>query len=94
MDELKSVQKSIRITPKVSGYVDSQKGKGWSEKLENLVLFCMEREPQLRETEKALSARIVELDSQISEKSTIVHNLTLIENYVISALEGVGKITL
>ncbi len=43
MDETKSVQKSVRMTPRVYKCVDEYRGDGFNEKLANLVTDYLER---------------------------------------------------
>ena len=48
MKEKKTVQKSIRMTPRVDNYVNSFPGESFNEKFENLVLFVMEHENNIQ----------------------------------------------
>lgn len=45
---MKTNQKSIRMTDEVYSYVDKFKGNGFNEKFENLVLFCLKEEKEVK----------------------------------------------
>ena len=45
----KSINKSIRITPKVFEYIDGYQGNGVNEKLENIILYSLESEKEIKE---------------------------------------------
>ena len=62
MSDKKSINKSIRISPKIYNYIDSHPGNGFNEKLENIILESME-------FETARLKRIAELDDLIQDKA-------------------------
>lgn len=52
MKSPKNIQKSIRITEKVAEYIEQQNGEGFNEKFCNMVMYCMEKEAELKRQEK------------------------------------------
>ena len=62
MSDKKSINKSIRISPKVHNYIESHPGNGFNEKFENIILESME-------FETARLKRIAELDDLIQDKA-------------------------
>ncbi len=59
MDEVKSVQKSIRMTPRVYKCVDEyRRGEGFNEKLANLVTDYLEHRDELRADWERLQAAV------------------------------------
>ena len=46
MSDRKTINKSIRLTPKVYNYIDSHPGNGFNEKFENIILEAMEFESE------------------------------------------------
>ena len=61
MDNRKSINKSVRLTPKVYNYIDSYQGNGFNEKFENIILEAMELEEERKK-------RIQALDDMIADK--------------------------
>ena len=61
MDNRKSINKSVRLTPKVYNYIESYKGNGFNEKFENIILEAMELEEERKK-------RIQALDDMIADK--------------------------
>ncbi len=58
MEETKSVQKSVRMTPRVYKCVDEYRGDGFNEKLANLVTDYLNRRDELRTDWERLQAAI------------------------------------
>ncbi len=58
MDETKSVQKSVRMTPRVYKCVDEYRGDGFNEKLANLVTDYLNRRDELRTDWERLQAAV------------------------------------
>ena len=61
MDNRKSINKSVRLTPKVYNYIESYQGNGFNEKFENIILEAMELEEERKK-------RIQVLDGMIADK--------------------------
>lgn len=61
MDNRKSINKSVRLTPKVYNYIESYQGNGFNEKFENIILEAMELEAERKK-------RIQVLDGMIADK--------------------------
>lgn len=66
--ELKSQQRSIRMTPTVESYVLGFEGNGFNQKFENLVIHVMNDERNRKE-------RIKKLDKEIKEKIELLDDL-------------------
>jgi len=82
MKEKKEYSRSIRMTETVRNFVESQKGDGFNEKFENMVLFAMtsipDIEKQLAEKQKRLlqtNKEIVKQQYLLSELETMKRNL-------------------
>ena len=78
----KNIQKSIRITKKVAEYIEKQNGEGFNEKFCNMVMYCMEKEAELKRQEKLYKNRIEQYDIEIDKKRAILDKLQRIEQYV------------
>lgn len=69
--DLKCIQKSVRMTEKVCEYVEKQKGRGFSQKFENLILqqveFLEDDIRKLQEEKNALEKEILQL-KEVREK--------------------------
>lgn len=63
--DLKCIQKSVRMTEKVYEYVEKQKGRGFGQKFENLILqqmeFLEDDIRKLQEEKYALEKEILQL---------------------------------
>ena len=68
MKEKKTVQKSIRMTPRVDNYVNSFPGEGFNEKFENLVLFVMEHENNIQKNIGNANQHLISLNNLIENK--------------------------
>lgn len=75
---LKSVQKSIRITPQVEDYINQQPGDNFSEKLSNLVFDARKGEAKrlerFRELDQAISRKQQTYD-RISKNIDMIHQI-------------------
>lgn len=82
----KNVQKSIRISEEVAAYIEKQEGNGFNEKLCNMVLYCMEREAEVKKTVAEAEERLKYVSRQIDEKSVTLSKLCKIDVYLNSCL--------
>lgn len=73
--------RSVRMTPTVYEYVNGFEGNGFNEKLENLVLFCMREENELKERIRTLTERENALRDSIWKKKQLLGDLTDIVGY-------------
>lgn len=80
--QLKTVAKSLRMTPEVYDYVLTAPGDGFNQKFENLVLEAKRTEPERREI-------ISSLDRKIQRKSM---QLDKISNWVVEIDDSVRQI--
>lgn len=78
----KNIQKSIRITEKVAQYIEQQNGEGFNEKFCNMVMYCMEKEAELKRQEKLYKNRIEQYNIEIDKKRAVLDKLQRIEQYV------------
>lgn len=67
MDEFKSVQKSVRLTPRVYKLVDEYRGDGFNEKLANLIEDFIERREMLVLDWNKLQAEIADKRVELRE---------------------------
>lgn len=67
MDEVKSVQKSIRMTPRVYKCVDEYRGEGFNEKLANLVTDYLDRRDELRADWERLQAAVNDKHAELKD---------------------------
>ncbi len=82
MKSPKNIQKSIRITEKVAEYIEQQNGEGFNEKFCNMVMYCMEKEAELKRQEKLYKNRIEQYNIEIDKKRAVLDKLQRIEQYV------------
>lgn len=92
MKEKKTIQKSIRMTPRVNDYVNQFSGEGFNEKFENLVLFVMEREQTINQKINAANNHLDALNKEIRRKNEIVSILQRIEFQVNHLINQIGDI--
>lgn len=102
--ETKSISKSVRMTPAVFDMVDKFEGNGFNEKFENLVLFCLKEESNIRtaiKEKKALYDRqvamrvkeIESLDKQINSKREVLESLKQVTVKANDLIRTIDKIT-
>ena len=82
MKSPKNIQKSIRITEKVAEYIEQQNGEGFNEKFCNMVMYCMEKEAELKRQEKLYKNRLEQYNIEIYKKQAVLDKLRRIEQYV------------
>lgn len=87
--ELKSIQKSVRMTPKVYNYIDSYAGDGFNDKLQSLVLESLEgdaeRKARLEMLDRMVSdryARLNKLDRQVQELELAIRDVCQISDAI------------
>lgn len=82
MKNLKNIQKSILITEQVAQYIEQQNGEGFNEKFCNMVMYCMEKEAELKRQEKLYKNRLEQYNIEIDKKRAVLDKLQRIEQYV------------
>ena len=82
MKSPKNIQKSIRITEQVAQYIEQQNGEGFNEKFCNMVMYCMEKEAELKRQEKLYKNRLEQYNIEIYKKQAVIDKLRRIEQYV------------
>lgn len=77
--------KSVRMTNEVLNYVESQEGKGFNEKFENMVLYAMK-------TEKDREHHIAILDEEIARKRDILYKLRQMEDKLVRVQRSLNSL--
>lgn len=75
----KTIQKSIRISNSVFEYIEKYKGDNFSEKFENLILYCMKEEKNITKRVTTSEQQLKDLNSEIDEKSKLLLKLRVLE---------------
>lgn len=75
----KDISKSIRITEKVNNYIDGFEGKNFNDRLENMVVYCMQSEKERNERLKYLDEEVFKKYKIIEEYDRKLKNLRNIE---------------
>ncbi len=88
--ETKSISKSVRMTPTVFNIVDKFEGNGFNEKFENLVLFCLREENNIK---KAIKEQKAVYDRQTARKVKEIEDLDKLINSKKEALEVLKQVT-
>lgn len=82
----KNIQKSIRISEDVAAYIEKQEGNGFNDKFCNMVLYCMEREAEIKKKVASAEKRLEFVEKQIQEKHKLLEQLEAISRFVSSCL--------
>lgn len=77
--------KSVRMMNEVLNYVESQEGKGFNEKFENMVLYAMK-------TEKDREHHIAILDEEIARKRDILYKLRQMEDKLVRVQRSLNSL--
>lgn len=91
-DEIKCNNKSFRFTNKVFNYINNFDGNGLNQKLENLVLFCMEKEV---EKKKEIDELQKEVEKLVATRSIILDDIRNLENskkFVASIMDNLEQL--
>ena len=65
---LKSVQKSVRMTKDLYDYIDAYTGEGFNQKFANIILDAQNSEPERLKRLKQLDAQIAGLEEKVQFK--------------------------
>jgi len=76
---MKSIQKSVRMTDEVYAVVSAQKGKGFNEQFEYLVLKYKYAEKKLNQSIADKQKVLDNLENQINDKRRLLQDLQRIE---------------
>lgn len=87
MSEKKSINKSIRLSPKVYNYIDSHPGNGFNEKFENIILEAMEFEDQRKQRLEYLDERI---NMKLEQISVIEDKIKALNDFLLVAVRANG----
>lgn len=80
--EKKCIMKSVRMTEKVSNYIENYEGDGFNQKLENLVLFCMDNERCIQESIKRYKESLDTVRAELSVATKALRYVRSIENAI------------
>ena len=83
MIEKKEFAKSVRMTATVKDYVEGFEGNGFNEKFENLVMFCLANEAQIKEQIERSQQDLFDLKAEISQKRTILKTLEQAQHIIL-----------
>lgn len=86
---MKSIQKSIRMTPEVYEYISAFDGKNFNDKFENCLKFCIDHNRIIRNNKIRLEKEIFDLQDKIEDHRRILSSLEKIETYVNFACDHV-----
>ena len=87
MSEKKSINKSIRLSPKVYNYIDSHPGNGFNEKFENIILEAMEFEDQRKQRLEYLDERI---NMKLEQISVLEDKIKALNDFLLVAVRANG----
>lgn len=87
MSDRKTINKSIRLTPKVYNYIDSHLGNGFNEKFENIILEAMEFESERKKQLQCLDDRI---DSKLEQISVLEDKIKALDKFLLVAVRASG----
>ena len=85
MDNRKSINKSVRLTPKVYNYIDSYPGDGFNEKFENIILEAMELEEERKKRIKALDDMIAD---KLDDYNTLRDKIKDLNEFLLVAVKA------
>ena len=87
MSEKKSINKSIRLSPKVYNYIDSHPGNGFNEKFENIILEAMEFEDERKRRMEYLDKRI---NMKLEQLSVLEDKIKALNEFLLVAVRANG----
>lgn len=87
MSEKKSINKSIRLSPKVYNYIDSHPGNGFNEKFENIILEAMEFEDERKRRMEYLDERI---NMKLEQVSVLEDKIKALNEFLLVAVRANG----
>ncbi len=87
MSERKSINKSIRISPKIYNYIDSHPGNGFNEKFENIILEAMEFEDERKRRMEYLDERI---NMKLEQVSVLEDKIKALNEFLLVAVRANG----
>lgn len=87
MSEKKSINKSIRLSPKVYNYIDSHPGNGFNEKFENIILEAMEFEDERKRRMEYLDKRI---NMKLEQVSVLEDKIKALNEFLLVAVRANG----
>ena len=87
MSEKKSINKSIRLSPKVYNYIDSHPGNGFNEKFENIILEAMEFEDDRKRRMEYLDEKI---NMKLEQISVLEDKIKSLNEFLLVAVRANG----
>lgn len=85
MDNRKSINKSVRLTPKVYNYIESYQGNGFNEKFENIILEAMELEEERKKRIQALDDMIAD---KLDDYNTLRDKIKYLDKFLLVAVKA------
>lgn len=73
--EKKEYSRSVRMTNTVKEFVENQEGEGFNEKFENMVLFCMDKLPEIEKQIAQKQKLLKELSTKVSKQENILKDI-------------------
>lgn len=91
-EELKCNNRSFRLTNKVFNYINNFDGNGLNQKLENLVIFCMEKEDKKRSEIDELQKEVEKLNADRSNILEDIRSLEKSKKFVASIMDNLEQL--
>lgn len=92
--ELRNICKSIRLSDTTYNYVIKAEGKSFNDKYENLILYSMAREEELKNLEKEYLQRIEKLKGELNKIEEISDFMNMLQDYMLKAINKAEEINL
>lgn len=92
--EKKEYRRTVRMTPTIQKYVEAGQGNGFNQKFENMVLYCMKKEPELKKRIAESEKRLLTLNKDIMQTQSILHDIDRMRyqvQAVIRTAESIAK---
>lgn len=87
MSEKKSINKSIRLSPKIYNYIDAHPGNGFNEKFENIILEAMEFEDDRKRRMEYLDEKI---NMKLEQISVLEDKIKSLNEFLLVAVRANG----
>ena len=86
---MKSIQKSIRMTPEIYDFISSFHGNNFNDKFNNCLNNAIDRNALLRQNKIRLEKEVYDLKNQIEDYRAILDSLERISTFVNFACDHV-----
>ncbi len=92
INEIKTVNASVRLKPTVYEYVMRAEGKSFNEKFNNFAEFCMTREALLRNLEESYQERLKQLQCQVDQLDERIEKSKSLKKHLTMAYEDMQEL--